>query len=436
MKVAIDNIQTTIKNNKEKVYSIGRYFLASLVPLLLNLVTNPLVAINMSAEDYAIVGYFKSYNSLILPIVLFYVLHYYTKRFYEVNVDEREELKAYIFKFLLTGSFVLGILSIGVICLYTDFFNSNSQIPLFPYVWIGILTLPLTGLYSLTLTDYKMGAQSKKFLTLSVVYAILTVGLLLLLVVVFKLGALGNLLSIFLANLMVFLYSVYVNRSLFKIKVSRSKYKDIFRFCAPLTLAATLGFFTNGYDRVYLERLGQVEELGFYVVAFSICNYLHVFSDAVGNTFQPDIYRSIANRSTKSFFKYTSLVLGTNALIVAVFIALSPFIIDILTAGRYVYSVIYMKVLAVSSFASALYYMVSQFTVAIGMTKVTLYNKILTSIISIFLYKFLIDNFQFMGAAWGVTLSFLISAITNILLIYINKKKLVLYWNKNNMEMK
>lgn len=430
MKVAIDNIQTTIKNNKEKVYSIGRYFLASLVPLLLNLVTNPLVAINMSAEDYAIVGYFKSYNSLILPIVLFYVLHYYTKRFYEVNVDEREELKAYIFKFLLTGSFVLGILSIGVICLYTDFFNSNSQIPLFPYVWIGILTLPLTGLYSLTLTDYKMGAQSKKFLTLSVVYAILTVGFLLLLVVVFKLGALGNLLSIFLANLMVFLYSVYVNRSLFKIKVSRSKYKDIFRFCAPLTLAATLGFFTNGYDRVYLERLGQVEELGFYVVAFSICNYLHVFSDAVGNTFQPDIYRSIANRSTKSFFKYTSLVLVTNALIVAVFIALSPFIIDILTAGRYVYSVIYMKVLAVSSFASALYYMVSQFTVAIGMTKVTLYNKILTSIISIFLYKFLIDNFQFMGAAWGVTLSFLISTITNILLIYINKKKLVLYWNK------
>lgn len=430
MKVAIDNIKTTIKDNKEKVYSIGRYFLASLVPLVLNLVTNPLVAMNMSAEDYAIVGYFKSYNSLILPVVLFYVLHYYTKRFYEVNVHEREELKAYIFKFLLTGSFILGVLSIGGICLYTEFFNSSSQIPLFPYVWISILTLPLTGLYSLTLTDYKMGVQSKKYLTLSVVYAILTVGLLLLLVVVFKLGALGNLLSIFLANLMVFLYSVYVNRSLFKIKVSRSKYKDIFRFCAPLTLAATLGFFTNGYDRVYLERLGQVEELGFYVVAFSICNYLHVFSDAVGNTFQPDIYRSIANRSTKSFFKYTSLVLVTNALIVAVFIALSPFIIDILTAGRYVYSVIYMKVLAVSSFASALYYMVSQFTVAIGMTKVTLYNKILTSIISIFLYKFLIDNFQFMGAAWGVTLSFLISTITNILLIYINKKKLVLYWNK------
>ena len=430
MKVAIDNIKTTIKDNKEKVYSIGRYFLASLVPLVLNLVTNPLVAMNMSAEDYAIVGYFKSYNSLILPVVLFYVLHYYTKRFYEVNVHEREELKAFIFKFLLTGSFILGVLSIGGICLYTEFFNSSSQIPLFPYVWISILTLPLTGLYSLTLTDYKMGVQSKKYLTLSVVYAILTVGLLLLLVVVFKLGALGNLLSIFLANLMVFLYSVYVNRSLFKIKVSRSKYKDIFRFCAPLTLAATLGFFTNGYDRVYLERLGQVEELGFYVVAFSICNYLHVFSDAVGNTFQPDIYRSIANRSTKSFFKYTSLVLVTNALIVAVFIALSPFIIDILTAGRYVYSVIYMKVLAVSSFASALYYMVSQFTVAIGMTKVTLYNKILTSIISIFLYKFLIDNFQFMGAAWGVTLSFLISTITNILLIYINKKKLVLYWNK------
>ena len=78
-----------VRGNKDRIYAIGRYFMASLIPLVLNLASNPLVAQHMSAEDYAIVGYFKSYNSLILPVVLFYVLHYYTKRFYEVDMEAR-----------------------------------------------------------------------------------------------------------------------------------------------------------------------------------------------------------------------------------------------------------------------------------------------------------------------------------------------------------
>lgn len=417
-----------VRGNKDRIYAIGRYFMASLIPLVLNLASNPLVAQHMSAEDYAIVGYFKSYNSLILPVVLFYVLHYYTKRFYEVDMEAREELKAYIFKFLLTASFVLGLLSILGIYFYTVFFNNTSKIPLFPFVWISILSLPLTGIYSLTLTDYKMGMRSKKFFQLSVIYSSLTIGLLLLFVVVFKYGAFGNILSVFLANLVMFGYCIYANRRLFRIKVQLHKYKKILVFCAPLTLAATLGFFTNGYDRVYLERLGQVDELGFYIVAFSICNYLNIFADAVGNTFQPDVFRAIANRNVKRFLKYAMVVLGTNAVIVLLFIPLSPFIVDLLTAGKYVYSAIYMKVIAISSFASALYYMVSQFTIAIGMTKVTLYNKILTSVISVFMFKLLIDKYQFMGAAWGVSLSFVLSSITNVVLLILYSKQLKRLW--------
>lgn len=428
MKLSVNIISETIRDYKDRFYSIGRYFLASLVPLILNLVSNPLVAQNMSAEDYAIVGYFKSYNALILPIVLFYILHYYTKRFYEIDEERREELKAYIFKFLFTGSFLSTIISIGGIYIYTYFFNKESQIPLFPYVWISLMSLPLTGIYALTLTEYKMAQQSKRFLIISVAYSVITVASLLIFVVVFKQGAFGILFSTFFANLLLFIYCTYINRGLFGIRVSIKNYKEILKFCAPLTLAATLGFFTNGYDRVYLERLGEIKELGYYIVAFSICNYLTVFADAVGNTFQPDLFKAIANRSMKSFAKYTLVVLATNALIVAVFIPLSPIIVGILTADKYVYSALYMRVLAVSSFASTIYYVVSQFTVAVGMIKVILYNKILTSILSVLMFKLLIDNYTFMGAAWGVSLSFIISTLGNILLLYIYKSQLRQHW--------
>lgn len=416
------------KENNERILSIIRYFAASLIPLILNLATNPLVASNMSAEDYAIVGYFKSYNTLILPLVLFYVLHYYTKRFYELDDKRRIELKAYIFKFLIYASAIIALISIGGIYVYTFFLNSNSQIPLFPYVWIAILALPLTGLYSLTLVDYKMARMSKSYLWISVMYSIVTVGLLLLFVVVFKMGAFGNLISILITNAIFFGICCYMNRELFKVKVRMASYKPIVLFCLPLTLAAALGFFSNGYDRVYLERLGQVEELGYYVVAFSICNYLHYFSDAVGNTFQPDIFQSLANRNLIRYIKFSGIILAANALVVLIFIPLSTPIVDILTAGKYVYSSHYMKILSVSSFASAIYYVVSQFTVAMGLTSITLYNKIFTSVASVIIYKVAIDNYGFDGAAWGVSLSFLVSAIGNILFMAIYKNKLKQIW--------
>lgn len=416
------------KNNGERLLSVFRYFAASLIPLILNLATNPLVASNMSAEDYAIVGYFKSYNTLILPLILFYVLHYYTKRFYELDDTKRIELKAYIFKFLIYASTIIALISIGGIYTYTFFLNSNSQIPLFPYVWIAILALPLTGLYSLTLVDYKMARKSKSYLRVSILYSLSTVGFLLLFVVILKKGAFGNLISTLITNAIFFVICCYLNRDLFKVKVSLLCYKPIVMFCLPLTLAAALGFFSNGYDRVYLERLGQVEELGFYVVAFSICNYLHHFSDAVGNTFQPDIFQSLAKRNLTRYIKFCGIVLAANALVVLVFIPLSTPIVDVLTAGKYVYSSHYIKILAVSSFTSAVYYVVSQFTIAMGLTSITFYNKIFTSIASIIIYKIAIDNYGFDGAAWGVSVSFLVSALGNILFMAVCKNKLKQIW--------
>ena len=56
------------------------YFGASLIPMVLNLAINPLIAMNMTPEDYAINGYYTSFSSLISPVVLFYMLHYYNKR--------------------------------------------------------------------------------------------------------------------------------------------------------------------------------------------------------------------------------------------------------------------------------------------------------------------------------------------------------------------
>lgn len=416
-----------------RVGSISQYFLASLVPLVLNLVSNPLVAMNMSPEDYAIVGYYKSFNTLILPLVLFYVLHYYTKRYYELNDEKRLVLKATVFKFLIYASFFISILCLIGICVYTIFFNKESHIALMPYAAINVFSLPLTGLYSLALIDFRMSRESKRFLGLSVSYSFSSIALLLVLVVAFKWGAFGNLLSTFLVNSLFFVFCCYKNRHLFGVKVDREQFIRMLSFCWPLTLAAMLGFFSNGYDRVYLERLGNVNELGYYVVAFSIAQHISVFSNAVGSTFQPDIYQSIASRNLKKYFQFIGIVLAANALTVMLFIPLAPFVIDILTAGRYLESTAYVQIMAVSVFASAIYFAISQFTIALGFTKISLYNNILTSVLCVFMFKLVIRGWQFNGAAWGLTITYMISSLGNLLFLFVNKKALLYKWNTREL---
>lgn len=412
-----------------RITSVSQYLLASLVPLVLNLVSNPFVAMNMSPEDYAIVGYYKSFNTLILPLILFYVLHYYTKRYYELNEEKRMVLKATVFKFLIYASFLIAAVCFLGVCIYTLFFNKDSQIPLLPYAAINVFSLPLTGIYSMTLIDYRMSRKSKNYLGLSIAYSVSSIALLLFLVVIVKWGAFGNLTSILLVNFTFFAICCYKNKELFHIAVDKAQIKEIIFFCWPLTLAAMLGFFSNGYDRVYLERLGNVTELGFYVVAFSIASHISVFSSAVGSTFQPDIYQSIATRKFKKYLQYIGVVLAANALTVIVFIPLAPFIIDILTAGRYLDSTGYVQIMAVSIFASAIYFAISQFTIALGFTKITLYNNIMTSILCILMFKYVIQGWQFNGAAWGLTLTYVISSLGNLLFLFINKKSLKLKWN-------
>lgn len=402
---------------------IGIYLSASLIPMILNLAMNPLVALNMTPRDYAITGYYNSFNTLISPLIVFYMLHYYVKRFYEIDAEERLKLKATIFKGLIFFSGFLSIISFFFILGYVLLFNGNSELPIYPYLLLSVFSLPLTGIYTLMLTDYKMNKDSKSYFRLSVSNGVLAILLVFLFVVILKLGAIGKMLAPFLTNLFLFILCCYLNRKLFKIKFDSQRFRDLLVFCTPLTIAAMLGFFSNGFDRVFLERIGDVTEYGYYIVGFQMAGYLSVFGTAIGATFQPDLFESIVKRNFHKTAKIVGLTLFLTSIVVISFILLAPFLVNILTAGRYILSTKYTQIIALSTITSMMYFSISQITVALGKTKITLYNKILTSVLIVTMFYELITHYQFMGAAWGIVLSFVISFLGNVLLLYIFKTK-------------
>ena len=408
---------------KLQIKNVGIYLLASLIPMLLALVTNPLIALNLEPNDYAIVGYFTSFNTLLSPLIIFYLIHYYTKRYFELNDTERLHLKSTILQSLVYYSFLLALVSILAIYTYTKYFNTKSLIPFVPYAFLSVFSIPLTGIYSLMLADYKMKKDSKSFFNLSVIKGIIGIGLALLLVVIFKFGALGRMVAAFSTSLLLFIWCIYSNYDLFKQKFDWTIFKKMIKFTWPLTIAAMLGFFSNGYDRVFLERLGNTNELGFYIVAVQMAGYITVFTTAISSTFQPDIYEGIIKRNWRKTITAQIIVIGSASLIVGIFIIFAPQIIDILTAGRYTYSAKYARILALAQITGVLYYSVSVITIALGLTKITLINKIIGSIASVFIFSFFITKWQFTGAAWGQVVSFIVFMLGNLLLVLLWRKK-------------
>lgn len=404
---------------KAKFYiqNLSVYFFAALIPMALSLVSNPFIAKNMSPQDYAIVGYYVAFNLLFTPLVNFYLLHYYTKRYYEIEEEERKILKANIFKSLIFISLIFSIIAMFIVYIYHIYLNSESQIPYFPYAILSMIAVPLSGIYTLNLTEYRMERQAKKFFKLSVSNGAIGVIVALLFVVVFKWGALGRISATLLSTALLFIFVLLKNRDVWGVKFDYGILKESMMFCLPLVLASMLTFFCSGYDKIYLERQGDLQILGIYSVGVSIANYLHVFSNSINDTFQPDIFESIVKRKFIRCFKFISLKIGIMSICVGLFILFAPYIIRVLTYGRYEASTPFAIIISLSTITSMLYYSFSQVTVALGYTTITLVNKIIGSILSVISFACFIPLYGAMGAAWGVVLSYLYFFIGNVLLV-------------------
>jgi O-antigen/teichoic acid export membrane protein len=390
--------------------------------MLLNLLINPLVALNMDPEDFAIVGYFTSFSTLIGPIITFYMLHYYNKRYFELDEFGREHLRALLYKALIFFSFGVTLVCLLILAICINHM-ANTDFNTFPYLYLAVMSIPFTGIYNLELADYKMKKESKPYLYLSLIKGVGGVVLILLFVVIFKWGAVGKLSAALLIEILVFIYLLYKHVDVWKIKTSLRELIPVLKFCWPLALGAALGYFSSGYDKLILKSLNNVEEFGYYCVGSSIAAYLGVFTSSISATFQPDTYESVIREDRRRFFNVVSIRLILTLFVVLLFVLLCPFLVKVLTAGKYMESVPYASITAFVALTSSLYYIINDYSIARGRPQLYLITTILGSAIVILLMPLFVRHFNFEGAALMNVLSFVVLFAINLILLFFTGKR-------------
>lgn len=418
-------ILSVINKRKRSIFNVGYYFMASFIPMLINLFLSPVYSIYLSAEDFAITGYFTSFTSLLGPLILFYMNQYYMREYYFREADKRRNLRAMAFKSLLVYPFIImGICLLGIY-LYMLKFNADTKMPFSPYALLALLPLALAGVYRLELIDCKVQRRANDYFKISITNTALLVLFSVLFIVVMKWGAFGKMAGAVVPALILFIWSFIRHKDLLKEKFDWKSFKYSIVFCAPLVVAAMMEFFSSGYDKVYLERYVSLDQLGIYTIGLTIAGYLNAFSTAIGETFNPDIYESIAKKDNKRAIRFILIQIGIMIVIVILFILFAKVAIYILTAGRYVDSTPYARIASLSSITTLTYVSVTPFILSAKKTKIILYTKILGSIACILTYSVLITRFGLFGAVWGFVICPLFFTTFSLLFYLISTKNLL-----------
>lgn len=368
---------------------------------------NPFLAANLSPKDYAIIGYFTSFSTLISFIISFSFLSYYSRNYYKIKEDERQ----LVLNTLIISQVFLGFVSLSFVFIGFYFYMQIAKVnfPFFPFAILCFIPVFFNSFYSFLLVEKRMKRQALSYFKITSINTISIALFAILFVVILKQGAIGRFWSLLLPAVGMGVFSVFKLVSEFQ--YSWKILKDAIAFGWPISLSAILYYFMSGIDIAMLEQLNNPTTLGIYNVAVQITSYLYVFYAAIVQTFEPDMYKAIADDNRKKLIQIVSGVVILNAIPTVLFIILAHPVVNVLTYGRYVESTQFAQILAIKNIPLSLCFLSSNVIIGYGYPKVELINRAIGAFLSVIMFKYLINNFGFGGAAWGQSIALILMTL-------------------------
>jgi O-antigen/teichoic acid export membrane protein len=192
-------------------------------------------------------------------------------RFYaqfELRNDLDRFFSTIVYSFSLSSILIIGLTAGGIIILQEKISNELT-----PFLWIGILVYLTTSIYSIFLFTLRASLQAKSFSLYEIIFSAGKLGLALIIVYLFKLGAISLLIVFILIQvpLVFFLLKKFSIIKRFKLKyVSRKHLNEFLRFGTPLIISSLSVWVLALSDRYLLNFFKSSAQVGIYSVSYSL----------------------------------------------------------------------------------------------------------------------------------------------------------------------
>ena len=271
------------------VFALGslgsKLILFFLVPIYTNYLTT---------DEYGIADLVFTFVQLIVPFATVSIQNSLIRFGMEKNANKEETLKCSMAVILFSVVFTLGVTPlVGLYSAISD------------WKWYLAILVVLNGLSEVERSYLKVRDKNKSFAVISIIQTAVLAGCNILLLVVFRSGVSGYLLSNIIAVAVVCVITFFaagIPKALTSAKLNVPLLKKMVVFSMPLVLSAVSWWVVHSSDRIMIELMIGESVLGLYTAATKIPSLINVVTSIFNQAWGLSSIREIDNPDKQHFY--------------------------------------------------------------------------------------------------------------------------------------
>jgi len=402
---------------KNSAIYLGTEMLNKAIPFLLL----PILTKYLTPVEYGLFGMYQVVLSFMTPFVAVSLDIHITRNFFKVSKEELFSIISTILILLNIHLLIATVLVYIISILFQNPFGLSNDV-----LYIMPLIIYLQTINQFNLTIVRNEEKALKFGIIKISQTAINFGLIFLFLFSFHYGWKSLVYAILVSNLTIALYSFKDIKNNFNINYKMSySIAKIYKISLPLIfhlLGGALIFFS---DRVMIQQLIGLKEVGIYTVSNQFGSIAMIVINSIVLAINPWMYKQLANHVNiqKEIF-WMMLVF----LIIGIFIYfVDTILFKFMTDKQYhidnVNSIIFWLVLAFV--VRGWYQLYYNIVLDKGKTNIFMYITLLAGIFNIIFNYFLIEKIGVVGAAISTFLAFLLMFIFVVFYVGIIKEIVV-----------
>ncbi len=348
-----------------------------------------------------------------------------TVNYFRMNKDILKLYFGNIFLILLFNIFLLSLLLIVFSFYSTSIFSISIN-----YLYFLPLLVLLTVFVEIYTSLLRSQKKAIEFVIVEIASTFFRFLLISSLIIYFYLGwesfIIGSIVSLFTASLYC-IYSLY-KQNYIAINYNKSISKKILVISIPLIPHAVGGMVIAMSDRLFIESIVGINEVGIYAVGYSFGMIVSLFSDAFIKAWAPWFYEKMNNlneQAKRQIVKITYLYIIFILLMSIIIYGVSLVLIPYMTAPEYHSATKYVFWISLAYSIQGVYKIFFPYLVQFSKTHYLAITTLLAAILSLIGNYFFIHKYGAVGAAYSTILAFIISSMC---VSYIALKQVKLPW--------
>jgi O-antigen/teichoic acid export membrane protein len=392
------------------LHQSGLYLVGQILQKAVSLLLLPVWTIYLTPSDYGIMGTLAAYAGVLHVLLMFGIYDAVTRHYFDFKQDH-EAQRRYVTSNFLFMAVVPGIIIAALILFGAPLWAratassvASNAIPFRPLVVLTLITVYGGLLFRLPYSLYQAQQKAWKCVALDFGAFVLSVGISLVLVVGWKKGVYGMILSgCFAQSLIALLATGLLLREWFVSKVEWSHVSRSLAFGLPFIPHLLAGWVLTFVDRVMLQRMVPMDDVGRYTLAITLGMVMLMIVTSIKDAYAPYYYNLLSSnphpeKKVVRIFSMYVTVIGLLALLGSLF---AGELIMLLTPARYHESAKYVAPVLFGYLFLGYYFNVGMAIFYHKKTKVLPVLTGIAAVCNITLNYLLIPRFGAIAAAWN-----------------------------------